>query len=125
MALFSFRWCDLLRKPARPVPPAHRAILHGADRVGVCRPEPSGVTMRKRMLITAGLAALFATQIVGAFQKEPVDLDGINKIKAIGLSPELPDRRVRSATDRIAQYQKGGRLDRCANESVGTRKRRA
>jgi hypothetical protein len=40
------------------------------------------------MLITAGLAALFATQIVGAFQKEPVDLDGINKIKAIGLGPD-------------------------------------
>ena len=44
--------------------------------------------MRKKMLITAGLATLFATSFVGAFQKETVDLDSINKIKAIGLSPD-------------------------------------
>jgi len=44
--------------------------------------------MRSRFLVTIGLAALFATSFVDAFQKEPVDLDSLNKIKAIGMSPE-------------------------------------
>jgi hypothetical protein len=44
--------------------------------------------MRRKYLVSVGLAVLFAATAVGlprAFQQEPVDLDGINKIKAIGL----------------------------------------
>jgi len=44
--------------------------------------------MRKRLLITAGLATLFATSLVGAFQREPVDTASVEKIKALGLDPK-------------------------------------
>jgi hypothetical protein len=41
--------------------------------------------MRKKLLIAAGLATLFATSFVGAFQREPVDAASVEKIKALGL----------------------------------------
>jgi len=44
--------------------------------------------MRKKLLITVGLATLFATSFVGAFQREPVDTASVEKIKALGLDPK-------------------------------------
>ncbi len=44
--------------------------------------------MRKKLLITVGVATLFASPIIQAFQKENVDVASIEKIKAIGLNPE-------------------------------------